>query len=126
MGRVTAEVTVSNPLIQEKSITFTALVDTGTSVLVLPRAWKERLGSFSATSTAMMQVADQRLIEGEIAGPVKIQIAGFRPIFNEVAFLDMQPVDGQYEPLLGYIILEQSLATVDPIGQRLIRSNTLT
>ncbi|MGH9338692.1 MAG: hypothetical protein ACRD1R_03665 [Acidobacteriota bacterium] len=105
MGRVTAQVTVSNVLDPESTMTFGALVDAGTSILVLPSDWKDRLGPFSASTIEMVEVADQRLIEAEISGPVKIQIEGFRAIFNEVTFPDMQPANGQYEPLLGYIIL---------------------
>jgi hypothetical protein len=51
---------------------------------------------------------------------VRIQIEGFRPIFNEVAFVEMKPADGEYEPLIGYIILEQSQAAVDILGHRLV------
>ncbi len=29
-------------------------------------------------------------------------------VTNEVVFLDMEPVEGRYEPLLGSLILEQS------------------
>jgi hypothetical protein len=32
----------------------------------------------------------------------------------------MEPADGDYEPLIGYIVLEQSLAGVDMIGHRLV------
>ena len=39
---------------------------------------------------------------------------------NEVLFLDMKPVNGGYEALIGYIILEQSQAAVDTLGHRLI------
>ena len=39
---------------------------------------------------------------------------------NEVFFSDMRPEDGVYEPLIGYIILEQSEAAVDMLGHRLI------
>jgi hypothetical protein len=52
--------------------------------------------------------------------PVQIQLEGFRPIYNEVAFVDMEPEDGVYEPLVGYIVLEQSQAAVDVLGHRLI------
>ena len=51
---------------------------------------------------------------------MRIQIEGFRPIFNEVAFVEMKPADGEYEPLIGYIILEQSQAAVDMLGYRLV------
>ena len=32
----------------------------------------------------------------------------------------MQPDEGTYEPLIGYIVLEQSQAAVDMLGHRLI------
>ena len=57
---------------------------------------------------------------GEVCGPVRIQIEGFPPIFGEVLFVEMHPVDGIYEPLIGYIVLEQSQAGVDMLGHRLI------
>ena len=55
-------------------------------------------------------------MRGTICGPVRIEIEGFRPIFNEVLFLDMIPANGEYEPLIGYVILEQSQAAVDMLG----------
>ena len=59
-------------------------------------------------------------MEGTICGPVRIQIEGFRPIYNEVLFVDMEPANGQYEPLIGYVILEQCQAAVDMLGHRLV------
>jgi hypothetical protein len=49
-----------------------------------------------------------------------MQIEGFRPIFNEVAFVEMKRADGDCEPLIGYIVLEQSQAAVDMLGHRLV------
>ncbi len=37
----------------------------------------------------------------------------------------MGPVNGGYEPLLGYIVLEQSQAAVDMLGHRLILAKRL-
>ncbi len=45
---------------------------------------------------------------------------GFPPVYGEVLFLDMRPADGAYEPLLGYIVLEQCQAAVDMPGLRLV------
>jgi hypothetical protein len=67
-----------------------------------------------------LDLANQQSVQGTICGPVKIQIEGFRAVYNEVLFVDMDPVDGVYEPLLGYIVLEQSAAAVDMLGHRLI------
>jgi hypothetical protein len=32
----------------------------------------------------------------------------------------MEPANGEYEPLIGYLILEQSQAAVDMLGHRLV------
>jgi hypothetical protein len=87
----------------------------------LPKVWKDRLGKFLTAKIIEMKTADQRVVSGEVCGPVQIQIEGFDSIFNEVVFLDMEPTNGRYEPLIGYIILEQSRIAVDVIGHRLIQ-----
>jgi len=60
------------------------------------------------------------MVVGHVCGPVQIQLEGFRPIFNEVLLVEMTPEDGDCERLIGYIILEQSQATVDMLGHRLL------
>lgn len=88
--------------------------------MVLPKAWKERLGQLDSTRTIQMETADQEIITGEVSGPVRIQIEGFPSIYSEVAFVDMEPKNGDYEPLIGYLVLEQSPAAVDILGHRLV------
>ncbi|HMG73802.1 MAG TPA: hypothetical protein VK582_09900 [Pyrinomonadaceae bacterium] len=102
------------------SVICDALVDTGAPHMVLPAAWKERLGRFDSSRTIEVGTSTQQIITAEVCGPVRIQIEGFRPIFNEVAFVDMNLADGEYEPLIGFIILEQSQAAVDMLGHRLV------
>lgn len=121
MGRIVTPVTVTNALHPEHQIRCDALVDTGTSIMVLPSAWKERFGEFQSVRQVKMELADQTVVSGEVCGPVRIQIEGFDSIFNEVTFLTMAPSDGGFEPLVGYIILEQSQAAVDMIGHRLVK-----
>jgi len=88
--------------------------------MVLPSAWRERLGELDEVATVTLETATQATVEGKICGPVRIQVEGFRPIYNEVLFIDMTPEDGEYEPLVGYIVLEQCEAAVDMLGHRLI------
>ena len=64
--------------------------------------------------------AAQELIKAPVCGPVEIRVEGFAPVYGEVLFLDMHPIDGIYEPLLGYIVLEQCQAAVDMLGIRLV------
>ncbi len=120
MGRIITSVTVENVVDATKTFRFDALVDTGCSYLALPSAWKDRLGTLQTVETIDLKTATQEIVQGEICGPVKIQLEGFRPIYNEVLFVDMQPEDGIYEPLIGYIILEQCQAAVDMVGHRLM------
>jgi len=120
MGRIIASVKIENIADASKSIRCDALVDTGASLMVLPSVWKERLGDLEAIGEIELETATQERITGEVCGPVRIQVEGFRQIFSEVLFSEMNPVDGDYDPLIGYIILEQSQIGVDMLGHRLI------
>lgn len=120
MGRIITQVTIANPVDPSRRIQCAALVDTSSAGLVLPAAWKERLGLLALTSLVQMETADQRIVAGEVCGPVTIQIEGFRPVSGEVTFLEMVPKNGDYEPLLGYITLEQSQAAVDLARDHLV------
>lgn len=89
--------------------------------MVLPSAWKDRLGELGSNTEVEVETATQERFTAEVCGPVRIQIEGFRPIYNEVAFVEMKPSDGEYEPLIGYIVLGQSQAAVDMLGHRLVQ-----
>jgi predicted aspartyl protease len=125
MGRIVAAVTIENLFDAEKNIRCDALVDTGASHMLLPSAWKDRLGDLRELGMIDLETATQRSVQAAVCGPVQIQIEGFRPIFSEVLFVDMEPEEGKYEPLIGYIVLEQSQAAVDTFGQRLIHVKRL-
>ena len=120
MGRIIASVTITNAVDESKSFRCDALVDTDAPLMFLPSAWKVRLGNLQSIRGVELETATQEIVSGDVCGPVKIQIEGFRPIFSEVLFVEMKPADGIYEPLIGYIILEQSQAAVDMLGHRLV------
>lgn len=120
MARIIASVTISNAGDESKSLRCDALVDTGASLMLLPNAWRDRLGNLQVIRQIDVETATQEIISGEVCGPVRIQLEGFQPIFSEVLFVEMKPADGIYEPLIGYITLEQSQAGVDMLGHRLV------
>ena len=120
MGRLIASVTVENLLDPSKNLRCDALVDTGALHMVLPRAWRERLGDLQTFHTVDVETATQAIVSGEACGPVKIQVEGFKPIGTEAMFLDMEPRDGAYEPLVGYIPLEQSQIAATSSAKRLV------
>src|SRR6185295_19607394 len=118
--RIVASVKIDNVLDSSKSLRCDALVDTGASHMVLPTVWRDRLGQLEATRIIEFETARQKIVTGEVCGPVRIQIEGFPAIYNEVSFVEMFSEDGEYEPLIGYLVLEQSQAGVDVLGHRLI------
>jgi len=125
MGRIITSVTISNLNDKAKKIRIDALVDTGASHIILPVAWKERLGDLEEIRTVELETATQKTETGSVCGPVRMQIEGFKPIFTEIIFITMEPGNGEYEPLLGYIPLEQSQAAVDMLGHRLVHVKRL-
>src|SRR5713226_7845464 len=111
VGRILTHVVVSNPPDPSKQIEFEALVDTGAYGLTLPMTWKEQLEPFVDQRPAELEMADQRTAPGEVAGPVSIQLRGFPRISGEVVFIEV-PADAEFEPLVGYMVLEASNAAV--------------
>lgn len=120
MGRIVTTVRITNLFDPERSLECDALVDTGAAYMVLPRAWKARLGDLRVIREIDCETATQQLIRAPVCGPVEIRVEGFEPVYGEVLFFDMEPADGIYEPLLGYIVLEQCQAAVDMLGLRLV------
>ncbi|MEW6007983.1 MAG: hypothetical protein AB1595_07585 [bacterium] len=120
MGRIVANVRISNLLDPQKGIECDALVDTGAAYMVLPMAWQKRLGKLNVIREIDCETATQDLVRAPVCGPVEICIEGFEPVYGEVLFLEMHPADGIYEPLVGYIVLEQAQAGVDMLGLRLV------
>lgn len=120
MGRIISSVTISNYLEPDKTIRCDALVGTGASHMILPLAWKDRLGKLPRSRTIKIETADQRESNAEICGPVEVELEGFRPVSTEVMFMDMKPADGNFEPLIGYLILVACPAAVDMPGHRLV------
>lgn len=120
MGRIVATVDIKNIAASGESKKIDAMVDTGTTYITLPMAWKEQFGSFDVEEVIELQTATQQVVKGTVCGPAKIQVEGFRAIHNDVLFVDMESDNDEYEPLLGYIALEQCGAAVDMLGHRLL------
>ena len=121
MGRIVTQVKLSNLVDPNKTLSLSALVDTGAAYITLPNAWREKLGEVEQLAEIEVEMADQSLKKGYVCGPLRARIGEFRPLMAEVLFLDMQPNDeGEYEPLIGYIALEQAGAAVDMLGHRLV------
>ena len=124
MGRIIVEATIENASDPAFRVRSSALVGTGAAYLTLPLAWRDRLGELTRLDTVSVETATQAVVSGDICGPVLFRIGGFRPVFTEALFIEMEPSgghDGHYEPLIGYIPLEQAQAVVDLVGHRLVK-----
>jgi predicted aspartyl protease len=121
MGRIVTQVKLANFAEPSKALSLSALVDTGAAYITLPNVWRESLGEVEQLAEIEVEMADQSTKKGCVCGPLRARIGEFRPIMAEVLFLDMQPnEEGEYEPLVGYIALEQAGAAVDMLGHRLV------
>ncbi|CAN5135722.1 hypothetical protein BH20ACI1_BH20ACI1_12560 [soil metagenome] len=126
MGRIITQVRISNFTDAEKAIEIDALVDTGASYLTLPSAWKERLGDLEKIEDVEVETATGEIRQAEIYGAVRIKVANFREVIDEVLFIDMETNEnGEYEPLVGYIPLEKIPVAVDMLGHRLVKVRAL-
>src|SRR5207247_229744 len=88
VGRIVASVKINAISNGSSGIRCDALVDTGAAFMVLPSAWRDRLGKLESTDKVTVETATQETVEGEICGPVRIEVEGFRPIHSEALILD--------------------------------------
>ena len=124
MGRIVVATSIENGTDSSFRIESDALVDTGAAYLTLPAAWRDRLGPLAHLGAVSVETATQAVVSGDICGPVLLRLLGtaqFRPIITEALFIPMESAAGRYEPLIGYIPLEQAQAVVDLAGHRLAK-----
>jgi hypothetical protein len=121
MGRIVTQVRLTSFTDPGRTLVISAMVDTGSAYITLPNAWRESLGEVEQLGEVDVEMTDQSIRKGSVCGPVRVRIGEFRPIAAEVLFIDMNPdEDSEYEPLVGYIALEQAGAAVDMLGHRLV------
>ena len=69
MGRIIAQTKVTNLLDESRFVECGMLVDTGTDALILPAAWKERLGEFPRQEVAELILANGKACAARRARP---------------------------------------------------------
>ena len=121
MGRIMVPITVTNVFEPTKQVRCEALVDTGAYGLVLPLAWRDRLGPLPYARSVDLETADARTVVGLVFGPVTIHLDGFDTISGEVTFLEMGDGETRSEALVGHTVLQLARAAVDLVHDRLVR-----
>ena len=71
MGRTIASASVEHRSNPDQRIRCDALVDTDASHVVLPSAWRGRLGELEELATVELELANQQAIEGVICVTVQ-------------------------------------------------------
>jgi clan AA aspartic protease len=127
MGNVYAEITVKNEAdialslsghIAEsaiRAVTFTAVVDTGATTLVITEEIFNQLG-VSIIETRNINLAGGARMKAQVTSPVSVHWKNRQASVNAVVF-------PQGKPLLGLIPLEFMDLIVDPIHNELVGAN---
>lgn len=122
MGKIISQVKITNVLDKSESLTFAAVVDTGASHLTLPMAWRHHFTTVDFRESSLAEIADGSTVEGELAGPFRIEIGNLTHSNSDVFFMDMKPNErGDYEPLLGHLPLQSGRLGVDMLNHRLFK-----
>lgn len=64
MGRIVSNVKITNLFERESVISCDALVDTGAAYMVLPTAWKKRIGKIDSIRHIDCETATQEIVKG--------------------------------------------------------------
>src|SRR5262249_46788316 len=67
-----------------------------------------------------LELAARGVARGELCSPVRLEVPGLGIGYGVVLFTGMDAPDGRYEPLLGYLALEELRVAVDLVQHRLV------
>lgn len=113
MGEIIVSVNIRNDAAPGMAtLCFDALVDTGATRIILPNAWRTRLGDFPRTRKSVAHTISQTQ-DALICSPAQVAVDGFPEVDAEIVFMDMPPINGEYLPVLGHLFLQTCGAVVD-------------
>jgi len=121
-GSITALLKLTNVNDPSKSLSVQALVGTGAAYITLPAAWRERFGKLYWEEQVLAGMADGSVRKASFGGPLHAQINDLRRFSADVLFLEMEPgPEGEYQPLIGYMALQEAGVALDMPNERLIQ-----
>jgi clan AA aspartic protease len=113
LGKVVEKVRFVNSFDPEKSIEVEAVIDTGATMIVLPKNLVERLG-LKKVEDVKVKYVDGSVKEKEVYGVVRVELMG------RVGNFDVLAEDEGAQPLIGQIVLERLDLIIEPSTKRLI------
>ena len=112
MGKVIEKVKITNLLDTTKSVEVEAIVDTGVTMLVLPKDIVKKLG-LGKIEEVKVRYADNHEGTKEIYGGVILELKGRKGIFDVLAESEKS------QPLIGQIVLERLDLVVEPSTRKI-------
>jgi clan AA aspartic protease len=113
MGKITERIRITNFFDPAKSVEIDAVVDTGATMLVLPKNIVEELG-LKKIEEVKVKYADGRVEKKEVYGAVKLELKG------RVGIFDVLAENEGSQALIGQIVLERLDLIIEPSTKKLI------
>jgi len=113
MGKVIEKVKLSSLFDPKKSVEIEAVIDTGATMVVLPKNLVQELG-LEKIEDVMVKYADGWVERKEVYGVVKLELKG------RVGNFDVLAENEEAQPLIGQIVLERLDLIIEPSTRKLI------
>ena len=113
MGKVIERVRLTSLFNPEKSVEIEAVIDTGATMVVLPKNLVREL-SLEKIEDVKVKYADGRVEKKEVYGVVRLELKG------RVGNFDVLAENDEAQPLIGQIVLERLDLIIEPSTRRLI------
>jgi len=115
MGKIVERVKTTNLLHPTRSVEVEAVVDTGATMLVLPKDIVEELG-LGKIEEVKVKYADNHVGTKQIYGGVILELLGRRGLFDVLA-----ETEGS-QPLIGQIVLERLDLVIEPSRREVVHN----
>jgi clan AA aspartic protease len=112
LGKVVEKVRFTNSFDPERSVEVEAVVDSGATMVVLPKSLVKMLG-LKKVEDVKVKYADGSVKEKEVYGVVRVELMG------RVGNFDVLAEDEGAQPLIGQIVLERLDLIIEPSTRRL-------
>jgi clan AA aspartic protease len=112
LGKVVEKVRFTNSFDPERSVEVEAVVDSGATMVVLPKSLVKMLG-LKKVEDVKVKYADGSVKEKEVYGVVRVELMG------RVGNFDVLAEEEGAQPLIGQIVLERLDLIIEPSTRRL-------
>lgn len=113
MGKIIEKVKLTSLFDPKKSIEIEAVIDTGATMVVLPKSLVRAL-DLKKVEDVKVKYADGRVERKEVYGVVRLELKG------RVGNFDVLAENDEAQPLIGQIVLERLDLVIEPSTRRLV------